>query len=71
MWVGGERFPAIAMPMALEDAVGALRDYATRNPRAFQMLAKLMLREVGEDTYENCRQLAGAVPLVQLERGGI
>jgi deazaflavin-dependent oxidoreductase (nitroreductase family) len=68
MWVAVERFPAIAKPMGFDQAVSALRSYAERNPRAFRALGQLMLGEVGEELDENCRRLAGAVPLVQLEK---
>ncbi len=68
--VGGDRFPAFARTMESGEAITALSSYAKKNPRAFQMLAKQMLGEVVADPGENCRQLAAAVPLVELERSG-
>jgi deazaflavin-dependent oxidoreductase (nitroreductase family) len=68
VWVGGERFPAFARPMESDEAIEALRSYAERNPRAFRALARLMLGEVVSDPEENCRRLAAAVPLVELDR---
>lgn len=70
VWVGGERFPAIAKPMDPDSAEVALRAYAERNPRAFRTLAKLMLGEISEDAVENSHRLAESVPLVQLEKRG-
>ena len=64
--VGMRSFETDAARLPVADAVRALESYAKRHPRAFAQLGKLMLGERLAPTPEDCRKLAGRVPLVAL-----
>lgn len=66
VWVGGRRFPATAVRMDTEDAVDALRAYASKHPTAFRQLAKRMVQGPSDDLEQTCRNVAHAIPLVRL-----
>lgn len=66
LYTGRRQVAASAVPLSIDAATLALKDYAGRHPVAFHKLSKMMVGQQLEGCEADCRLLAQAVPLVIL-----
>lgn len=64
--VGRRNFPAIAQRLSVEAAQAALYQYAQSHPVAFGQLSKFMLGKQLPADQQSCREVAEAIPFVEL-----
>lgn len=64
---GQRRVEAAATRLAVDAASAIFQDYAAKNPTAFRQLSRMMINEPLSASEEDCRKLARAVPLMELQ----
>lgn len=65
--IGFERFETVARILDEEAGQRLLDEYASKHPRAFRNLARLIVGE-GEDRSESVERMAAVIPVVELPR---